>query len=92
MAKQQTHHLTRKLVWSAEKPSQAGWFWHRGTYRDPAPIIVEVDEAGYFKWPDGSFDDVNVIGGRMGWSTRTTGQPERLTERLRRSIAKRGLS
>ena len=63
MAKQQMHHLTRKLSWSAEKPSQAGWYWRRGTYRDPSPIIVEVDEAGYFQWPDGSFDDVKATGG-----------------------------
>src|SRR5512146_2490380 len=63
MAKQHMHHLTRKLSWSAEKPSQAGWYWRRGTYRDPSPIIVEVDEAGDFQWPDGSFDDVKVTGG-----------------------------
>lgn len=63
MAKNQTHHLTRKLTWSPEKPSRAGWYWRRGTYRDPSPIIVEVDQAGYFQWPDGSFDDVRVTGG-----------------------------
>jgi hypothetical protein len=63
MAKEQMHHLTRKLSWSAEKPSQAGWYWRRGSYRDPSPIIVEIDEAGYFQWPDGSFDDVKVTGG-----------------------------
>lgn len=63
MAKQQIHQLTRKLLWTTEKPSRPGWYWRRGTYRDPSPIIVEVDGAGYFQWPDGSFDDVQVTGG-----------------------------
>lgn len=51
------------LKWTPEKPTKPGWYWHRGTYRDPDPIILEVDEAGYFRWPDGSFDDVHVTAG-----------------------------
>jgi hypothetical protein len=61
--KKEVVHLAKKLRWASEKPAGPGWYWHRGTYRDPDPIIVEVDEAGYFQWPDGSFDDVQVTSG-----------------------------
>jgi hypothetical protein len=51
------------LKWTTERPARAGWYWHRGPFPESSAIIVEVDEDGYFKWPDGSFDDVHVISG-----------------------------
>ena len=76
MAERHIHHLTKRSVWSDEKPATPGWYWHRGTYRAPFPIIVEVDEAGYFQWPDGSFDDVKVIGGEWAGPLAPPDEPD----------------
>jgi hypothetical protein len=52
------------MIWTAVKPDRPGWYWHRGAFPESHPIIVEVDEEGCFKWPDGSFDDVQATGGQ----------------------------
>ncbi|WP_447978760.1 hypothetical protein [Candidatus Nitrospira bockiana] len=76
MTKRTVHHLARRLQWSTDKPATPGWYWHRGTYHDPCPIVVEVDQAGYFQWPDGSFDDVHVTGGEWAGPIDPPDEPQ----------------
>jgi hypothetical protein len=51
------------LAWTAEKPLKAGWYWYRGEAAEADPLIVQVDEAGYFQWPDGGFQEVALAKG-----------------------------
>jgi hypothetical protein len=53
-----------QLRWNTEKPSQPGWYWYRGLIDEADPLIVLVDEAGYFQWPDGAFEDVRQTDGQ----------------------------
>jgi hypothetical protein len=36
------------LVWTSDKPAKAGWYWWRGLGEDMDPLILYVDEVGYF--------------------------------------------
>ncbi len=47
-----------ELTWTWEKPTNPGWYWYRGPVEESDPLIVLVDEAGYFQWPDGGFQEV----------------------------------
>jgi hypothetical protein len=51
------------LRWTEEKPTEPGWYWYRGEVDDADPLIVEVDRAGYFQWPDGGFQEVKLTKG-----------------------------
>lgn len=53
-----------RLRWTSEKPIQPGWYWYRGLIDEADPLIVLVDEAGYFQWPDGAFEDVRQTDGQ----------------------------
>ena len=46
------------LIWTLTKPTAAGWYWYRGLSEDNDPLIVYVDEVGYFQWPDGQSQEV----------------------------------
>ena len=52
-----------QLRWTSEKPAQPGWYWYRGLIDEADPLILLVDEAGYFQWPDGAFEDVRQTDG-----------------------------
>ena len=51
-----------RLVWTDDKPKQAGWYWWRGL-EDTEPLILFVDEVGYFQWPDGMSQEVGLTKG-----------------------------
>ncbi len=51
------------LKWSREKPISAGWYWYRGEVGEADPLIVQIDEAGMFQWPDGAFQEVTLTKG-----------------------------
>ncbi len=51
------------LVWTEDKPTQAGWYWYRGGESDDQPFIVEVDESGCFQWPDGGYQEAALTKG-----------------------------
>lgn len=51
------------LRWTKNKPTQSGWYWYRGLVEEADPLIVLVDEAGYFQWPDGGFQEVLLTKG-----------------------------
>lgn len=50
--------------WSENRPTQPGWYWYRGLTGEDDPMIVQVDEAGYFQWPDGGFQEVLLTEGQ----------------------------
>jgi hypothetical protein len=51
------------LTWTDDKPKQAGWYWWRGIEEDTEPLIVFVDNVGYFQWPDGMSQEVGLTKG-----------------------------
>jgi hypothetical protein len=51
------------LTWTKEKPKTAGWYWWRGLAQETEPLIVFVDEVGYFQWPDGASQEVGLTKG-----------------------------
>jgi hypothetical protein len=51
------------LRWAICKPKVAGWYWYRGPAGEADPLIVQVDEAGQFQWPDGAFQEVSLTKG-----------------------------
>ena len=51
------------LRWTTQKPTQAGWYWYRGRSHEEEPLIVQVDHAGQFQWPDGGFQEVTLTKG-----------------------------
>ncbi len=51
------------LKWTMAKPTHSGWYWYRGPVEESDPLIVLVDEAGYFQWPDGGFQEVSLTEG-----------------------------
>jgi hypothetical protein len=52
------------LRWTFEKPQAAGWYWYRGAVEEAEPFVVQVDEVGYFQWPDGEFQDARLTKGQ----------------------------
>jgi hypothetical protein len=50
-------------LWTKTKPSAAGWYWFRGSANEADPFIVQVDEVGHFRWPDGGFQEVTLAKG-----------------------------
>jgi hypothetical protein len=55
---------TMKFTWMPGKPTEPGWYWYRGEAGESDPLIVEVDSAGYFQWPDGGYDEVKLAKGQ----------------------------
>ena len=51
------------LTWTDDKQKQAGWYWWRGIEEDTEPLIVFVDNVGYFQWPDGMSQEVGLTKG-----------------------------
>jgi hypothetical protein len=51
------------LKWTVCKPAVPGWYWYRGPAGEADPLIVQVDEAGQFQWPDGAFQEVSLTKG-----------------------------
>ena len=51
------------LKWTKQKPTHAGWYWYRGQTHEEEPLIVQVDHAGQFQWPDGGFQEVTLTKG-----------------------------
>jgi hypothetical protein len=51
------------LRWTICKPATPGWYWYRGPAGEADPLIVQVDEAGQFQWPDGAFQEVSLTKG-----------------------------
>ena len=49
--------------WSHNKPTRPGWYWFRGLAHEADPLIVLVDQAGEFQWPDGGFQEVSLAHG-----------------------------
>lgn len=52
-----------RFQWTGEKPEKAGWYWYLGEVGEADPLIVLIDEAGYFQWPDGGFQEVKMAKG-----------------------------
>lgn len=52
-----------RLIWTRDKPKVPGWYWYRGLTHEDDPLIVLVDEAGFFQWPDGGFQEVLLTKG-----------------------------
>lgn len=50
--------------WTDAKPTQAGWYWYRGCGEETDLLIVQIDEAGYFQWPDGGFSEARLTDGQ----------------------------
>lgn len=65
-SRKQTSRVSQlsQLRWTSGKPIQPGWYWYRGLIDEADPLIVLVDEAGYFQWPDGAFEDVRQTDGQ----------------------------
>ncbi|MFO0774513.1 MAG: hypothetical protein U0172_07615 [Nitrospiraceae bacterium] len=63
-AKKQTPPAPARLYWTAERPTAPGWYWHRGLGEDTDALIVLVDDAGYFQWPDGGFSEAAQTDGQ----------------------------
>ena len=57
------HNIMNPLIWTDDKPKQAGWYWWRGIEEDTEPLIVFVDAVGYFQWPDGMSQEVGLTKG-----------------------------
>lgn len=55
--------IMTSLVWTSDKPAKAGWYWWRGLGEDMDPLILYVDEVGYFQWPDGASQEVGLTKG-----------------------------
>jgi hypothetical protein len=51
------------LIWTSDKPKEAGWYWWRGLGEDQDPLILFVDAVGYFQWPDGASQEVGLTKG-----------------------------
>lgn len=55
--------MPARLQWSPERPTKPGWYWYRGPGEGGDLLIVLVDEAGYFQWPDGGFSEAEHTDG-----------------------------
>ena len=63
-------------LWTKTKPSAAGWYWFRGSANEPDPFIVQVDEVGHFRWPDGGFQEVTLAKGEWAGPIHLPGEKE----------------
>ncbi len=64
-----------QLVWTNTKPKASGWYWWRGLERDTEPLIVYVDEVGYFQWPDGASQEVGLTKGEWAGPLELPAEP-----------------
>jgi hypothetical protein len=56
------------MIWRAQKPTQAGWYWYRKDQRQ-SQVLMQVKGSGAQTtagWPDGRWDAVFSMPGE--WS------------------------
>ena len=62
------------LVWTKDKPTAKGWYWWRGLEEDTEPLILFVDEVGYFQWTDGTSQEVGLTKGEWAGPIEPPGE------------------